>query len=1086
MRSTKRGDGRRRVQLSTAIWASLAFSAGAAAQTTSNPNASQPADTCLLVSAENIVTGSGNWYAYVEFSHEAYTFEAGDRLEYDILLPSLNPLLQGGVDADFTAQDLPDEIKRRPWLRDCGFKDGNNLLLHGDAVLTPARDQWYHRVFDVSSLAGVRVERWTVVFEGDKPGRYVQLLDNIRVTRAGRTVCSVYADGPPPETAVRQIEGYSRTVLTTAVPRDRAMANEQVLQVLEQARRENELRAERDRFHAELDVARELAKRLGDDKLQAVVAQAAALEDADAYAERRAETYWAALHGARGRLAPAHAEMQKFTGHLVGHAHIDLQWLWTWDETVHKIIPETFGQALKFMAEFPGFTFAQSSAALYVATEEHYPDLFRQIQEREKAGQWEIVGGRWCEGDMNMISPEAHARHLLYAQRYFQSRFGHICRVGWEPDTFGHCWTMPQILKKGGIDTYYFCRAGKGVPLFWWEAPDGSRVLAFEEPATGGWYNDGVDDDKVRELARFVQATGGLDHLMVYGVGNHGGGPTREYIEAALAMRERTPWPVIKFSTAGEFFRRLSAQIDPEKLPVIRTELNPVFEGCYSSHSRIKRYNRDCEAMLESAEVFAAQAGGGTDYPRAAFEEMWRQVLWNHHHDTLPGSFIHASALDSARMYEALLARARGVWVHAERILAERQQLPGNATYLVVFNPLAWTRNEVVEAYVTLPAPADELNLIDEQGEVPVQVLIRHVDGDVVTTKICFVARDVPGCGLKAIALRPSPALVRAAPLLPRPAAAPAPAQLQVLTEKPHGMSAWTLGEFGRVTELKEAAATETLESGPIRWRVRETYRTDKSTIVQDRMTYAGQTRVDFDTTVEWLEMGNERDGGPMLKVAVPTGLKVESATYDIPFGDIDRPNDGHENVALKWCAVSDGRRSVAVLNDCKHAYDVKDGVIRLTLLRSSYDPDPTPDVGTHRMRYAVWGQSGALDKAAVVRAAWEFNRPLDVLVVQGSGSTGSPTPTRLGCTAEPANIIVTCLKRAEDDKAYILRAYECTGRPTEATFTMGFPIGVASETDLLERQIGYLGVTANRDWTVTAPFKPYEIRTLRLYPHVK
>jgi alpha-mannosidase len=188
----------------------------------------------------------------------------------------------------------------------------------------------------------------------------------------------------------------------------------------------------------------------------------------------------------------------------------------------------------------------------------------------------------------------------------------------------------------------------------------------------------------------------------------------------------------------------------------------------------------------------------------------------------------------------------------------------------------------------------------------------------------------------------------------------------------------------------------------------------------------------------------------------------------------------------------------VTILNDCKHAYDVKDGVIRLTLLRSSYEPDPTPDVGTHHMRYAVLAHDAPFDKAAAVRAAWEFNKPLQVLVtgalverqksdpdtgdVGASGGLASLPPNWSGCTVEPANVVLTCLKRAEDDHGFILRAYECAGQTTRATFTLGFDARSAQSTDLLERDTKDAAPLTVEIRTLVAGFRPYEIRTFRVH----
>ncbi|MBX3394800.1 MAG: alpha-mannosidase [Phycisphaerae bacterium] len=1064
-------------------------------------------DTCMYFSVNNIVNSDdGNWFIYLQFSREPYTFKKGDHLEYDVALASDVPVAKGGIDIDFSAENLPQPFRAMPWARDQAIVDQDGIRLHGDGLIEKAVGKWHHRVMDMSSLDGVSVARWTVNFEGDKPGRYVQCIDNVRITNNGNTVLWVYQNGPIPAFEVRQVSGYSREALVTFCLRDEAGDREKLAAVEVRARRQHELRAEQERFRAELDIMRQLAERDKDAHLLEHVKEAENAEDLAAFERGDAEAYTASLHRARQSISHHHPQMQKYTGHLVGHAHIDLQWLWTWDETIREIIPQTFGQAVKFMEEFPDFTFSQSSAALYLATEVHHPELFDKMKKYIEDGRWELVGGRWCEGDTNIISPESHVRHFLYGQRYFQQTFGKVCSVGWEPDTFGHCWTMPQLLLKSGIDSYYFCRAGKGVPLFWWEGPDGSRVLAFEEPATGGWYNDVVSDDKVRELIKFVIGTGANDHLMVYGVGNHGGGPTREYIEAANAMKSRSPWPTVKFSTASEFFDRLHQMADKLNAPTIRNELNTIFEGCYTTHGRVKRLNRLAESALERAEVFSAMAvvdGAFDRNPTSALGDGWKDVLFNHHHDTLPGSFIHPPSFYTNDMLERVIAQAQRIQERSLKAIADRaaggKSRRDDSTYqkgIWIFNPLAWARSEVVTVDLFHLAEEEVAGILDSDGRsAPMQILDRSEEGDTSVTQICFLASGLPSCGYKVFLAdirkagephqrRPLPIHIGEIDGV-RPHAAKKPsamaANFQILHEKPGGMTAWTIQTVDQTQPLGEPVWTDVIESGPVRTRVRRTYRHDLSTLFVDEVTYAASPRVDYEVKVEWLQIGNSQKGSDMLKVAFDTGISNEEARSEIPFGDIGRPTDGKEYPTLKWVALSDGKRTVAVLNDCKHGYDVKDGVIRMTMLRSSYDPDPTPDVGIHLMRFGVMRFDGPLDRAALAKAAWEFNQPAP-FVVRGAPSTDASIRTGRSYVgiSEP-NIIMTAFKAAEDGDGLILRAYECAGMKTQAKLTLGFAAALATETDLLERVIPEAGMLPIEGGAISAEFGPYEIKTIKI-----
>ncbi|MCA9255510.1 MAG: alpha-mannosidase, partial [Phycisphaerales bacterium] len=865
-------------------------------------------DTCIFFKAENLSKGPGNFYLYVQFSDKDYTIQKGDRLEYDIYLPGSNPSLKGGFDVYVENRNLPDDLKPLPAFRESKLKDQNGIRFHGDGILEPARDKWYHRVFDLSPYAGVKMVRWELVFEGDEYGPFVQFLDNVHITRDGARVFDVYTDGDI-ENDVRQQgnNGYTRRYTVTSAKRSDVGDPTFMKRMIEIADAKREMRETRSAFRAELEMAELLANESKNAHMQGHVRQAREAEDNAAYDRGDAEAYLRSLHAARKHLTHEHKVMQDYTGHLVGHAHIDLAWLWTWDDVVNNVIPQTFGQALKFMDEFEDFTFSQSSATLYQTTQVHHPELFEKIRERVREGRWELVGGRWCEGDNNMISPESHARQFLYGQRYFQQHFGRIATVGWEPDTFGHCWTMPQILRKSGLNSYYFCRAGKNHPLFWWEAPDGSRVLAFEEPATGGWYNDTVDNEKVKELIRFAIKTGTKDELMVYGVGNHGGGPTREYIEAALAMKGRDGWPVVRFSTATEFFNILEKMADKLTIPTVKSDLNPVFDGCYTSQSLIKRLNRKSECATESAEVFTTLAGivdRKFDYPRAKLEAIWQDILWSHHHDTLPGSCIHAAALYAHELLGQALEDAEAIGDRAMTRLAAPF-----AEGVVVFNPTGAARSDIVR----IPTPARHVGFGHES---------MAVQND--ERGAWFVATDVPPMGYKVYSVEPQsaenpdemapyqqndvPGTTHKVEPTGRAATAhgqPIAPKFQMLHERPGSGTAWTIQGVDKTDTLDNPVFTQILEDGDVRCRIRRIYRWKDTTITCDEIRYAHTPRVDYDLTVDWMEIGNNREGSSMLKFAVPTGLADGRATAEIPFASIEREKNGREYPMLKWIDVS-------------------------------------------------------------------------------------------------------------------------------------------------------------------------------------
>ena len=227
--------------------------------------------------------------------------------------------------------------------------------------------------------------------------------------------------------------------------------------------------------------------------------------------------------------------LQKADIHLTGNAHIDAAWLWPWTETV-EVVRQTFGTALQLMNEYPKYTYTQSAAAYDEWMEQKYPAEFNQIKQRVNEGRWEMVGGMWVEPDLNMPDGESQVRQLLIGKRYFQSRFGVDVRIGWNPDSFGYNWQLPQIYKRSGVDYFVTQKMAWNdtnplpLKLFWWQSPDGSRVLTYFPHDYG---NEIEPINMAKAFAHAREHNPGTTEMMhLYGVGDHGGGPTRAMLDA--------------------------------------------------------------------------------------------------------------------------------------------------------------------------------------------------------------------------------------------------------------------------------------------------------------------------------------------------------------------------------------------------------------------------------------------------------------------------------------------------------------------------------------------------------------------------
>ncbi len=380
-----------------------------------------------------------------------------------------------------------------------------------------------------------------------------------------------------------------------------------------------------------------------------------------------------AIQQAEEILSPIGKQAKKYNIHCIGHAHIDMNWMWTWQETV-SITIDTFRTVLKLMEEFPEFCFTQSQASVYAIVKEFDPELLEQIKEKVKQGRWEITACQWVEGDKNLASGESLIRHLLYTRKFIEQEFGlspDDVSVEWEPDTFGHAATIPSIVSRGGVKYYYMCRGGTfdKPPIFRWQSPDGRSVLVNLEQT---WYNDSIGTHNAPAMIEFCKKTEMKDWLCVFGVGDHGGGPTRKDLSKIIEMNSWPIYPNFVFNPAKKFFE--IAEKTHKNIPVITGELNFEFTGCYTSQSRIKHANRTAENHMEQAENFCSLANKlvGFPYPNDKIKQGWINTLFGHFHDILPGSGIRETREYQLGLFQQTMAYATQTKLSALRKITEK------------------------------------------------------------------------------------------------------------------------------------------------------------------------------------------------------------------------------------------------------------------------------------------------------------------------------------------------------------------------------------------------------------------------------
>jgi alpha-mannosidase len=861
----------------------------------------------------------------------------------------------------------------------------------------------------------------------------------------------------------------------------------------------------------------------------------------------------ASLRAAHTKLEALKPLLQQVTFHLTGNSHIDAAWLWPWTESV-DVVKRTYGTALQLMYEYPDYTFTQSAAAYNEWLAQKYPDINAGITQRIKEGRWEIVGGMWVEPDLNMPDGESLVRQILVGKRWYKQAYGVDVRIGWNPDSFGYTWQLPQIYKKSGIDYFVTQKMAwndtNQMPFkfFWWESPDGSKVLSY---FPHDYANDNLN--LVRLSRDYViaqkQATGLPGIMDLYGVGDHGGGPTRAILDEGFhwaAAGHVTP--KIEFGTAQSYFTALEKQIAPESpewdyrsiakgytappavegkvsIPTWKSELYFEYHrGVMTTQANHKRNMRESEEEVINAEKWASLAWlDGREYPGKELTEDWKKVLFNQFHDLAAGSGIGVIYKDAQKDYDVVRWSTNEIDANALETVAERINTSSGGIPVLVYNPLGWERSGDVTVRVQFPKASPEnvvvtdteaRKIVFESGEP----LLHDVNG---LAQITLHVDNVPALGYKLLsatqektansftssgtkfegqsgkltlennALRVSvdsatgciTSIYDLRASFETLASGACGNELQAFKDTPKDYDAWNIdpGTLDQPPALlhETIAVNQDWNSGDPVIRVRR--RWQQSDFVQT-ISLKGDI-VDIDNEIDWHE------SHVLLKAAFPLAASGPFATYEIPYGTIERPttrNNSWEKAqfeveAIRWADLGDGKHGLSVLNQTKYGYDAVGNTLRLTLLRSPKWPDPDADMGHHHFHYALYPHAGTWKDALTVRHGYEYNYPLTAVVT--TAHAGSLPASHSFASVAPENVVLTAMKKAEDAKGLIFRVYEWAGKETTAEFHVPTGATGATVTNLMETPEG-APLTVVGD-VVKAPIHPYEILTIRVdYPN--
>ena len=822
------------------------------------------------------------------------------------------------------------------------------------------------------------------------------------------------------------------------------------------------------------------------------------------FTNKKSETYYKSLQTAldylRDRLKGQGKPGVNVT--MLGHTHIDVAWLWRLRHTREKTA-RSFSTVNRLMEKYPEYIFIQTQPQLYDYLKEDYPDIYEHIKRRVAEGRWEPSGAMWVECDCNLASGESIIRQILVGKNFFKKEFDYESEFLWLPDVFGYSWALPQILKKSGVNTFMTTKISwndtNRLPYdtFIWRGMDGSEVTTHFVTTTelndvtytyngesrpyaikGVW-----DNYRNKDLNR--------DLLISYGFGDGGGGPTREMIKYIEAAKLMPGIPNVETGRATEYFRKLNETIKENPyngyLPIWDGELYLEFHrGTYTSQGYNKKMNRFMEYKLREEEMLSVFAEKLFDKPynREEFLKAWKIVLCEQFHDILPGSSIHEVYEDSHEEYERALKYIENATKAAKASFVTEKE---NA--FTLFNQANWERDSIVK----IPAGAETYEYTDSEGNtLPSHRCGEHDHVYVKGLKpLAFstITRSVKACKEASsfventvetpyyvVSWDDKGRLVRLydkgadREVIPEGKFANV---IQIFEDKPRCFDAWELESTIDLKKEEIPCDGNIIKTkNELGYFIHFTYNYNNSKIMQTMCLYNDKRRIDFKTVVDW------KESQKILKTAFSVDIRGVFARYDVQEGNIVRPITRNtsweaakfEVVAHKWADLSETGYGVALLNDCKYGYDIKEDTMRLSLLKSATDPDYSADYGTHEFTYSLYPHKEEWYNSGLEEEAFDLNSP--VVVLEGASALGNESLISF----DAKNIVLDAFKKAENEEAYVLRFHEYTGRRGKINLKTGLKFDSWCEADLMENPLGEWKQTA-----IEVEVKPYEIKTIML-----
>ncbi len=718
---------------------------------------------------------------------------------------------------------------------------------------------------------------------------------------------------------------------------------------------------------------------------------------------------------------------------LTGHAHIDLAWLWTISETRRKI-RRTFATVLDLMNRYSDFTFNQSSAQAYAWLEVDDPIMFEQIKARVLEGRWETIGGMWVEPDGQMLNGESWVRQIIFGQGYFLEKFGHINTVAWLPDTFGFNPQLPQLLRLGGMTSFFTTKLRWNETtefphdLFKWRGLDGSEVLAHCFWNKFDSYNALLDPKSILETWRsfkgksnsaWLKSANAPQGLLSFGYGDGGGGPSREHLENYSRLKDFPAMPKLNMVRVDDFYNQL-----PTDLPVWKGEMYlELHRGTLTTQAKIKKLHRHLEHRLLEAELLWSLAWlEGETYPQEQLAKLWKTLLLHQFHDILPGSSIREVYADAntalgAALQETILLRDAAPKKGVLRQTLENVVLDSAESRQMEIQVIALENGGFRLQSPSLTATINAAGWLESLHEI-----YRDIE---------FIAE---------------------------------PCTLTYQHDVPREWEAWDVNPPQSQT-IESRVEFMVLETG-----LRVTHYWRDSSFIQEFTLLP--TGIEVKNKVSWQEKRI------FLRAEFPVAVHGQTAFFETAFGVVQRPTFANtatemaafEVPAQRFVMLQEGLKNIVLVNDCKYGFAVRDNLITMSLLRGTIYPDPSADIGEHEFTYAL----DYLGDPVLTPYL-----PLETAAYLGLSQNSSILPI-LQVIAPTDGIMCSAVYKSQSDQALILRFYELNGKHSFEQFNVSnFKAKRVSVINFLEQELYELEMN---NGMVNLKLRGFEIMTLKLW----